>query len=191
MALTTISLKDKLLSVHAYMIINNYSIADLLYIEVVARDGVLTTQNKLVNTNGNTKTYEDVVVDYENLTVNFVNDNNDQDFAVNMFVDRAMYESMLIAMDNDINSFNNNIMSYFRININGVEEKVPVYSFESYNELFTTDINKTFRIKTLYGIGYLGLVTANDPRASEYAIVIGFNSDESPIIRYLEIIKED
>jgi hypothetical protein len=186
--MASVVLKDKLFTVHAYMVKNNYKILDLLFIEVVNKNNVLTAQNKLVSTNNNVRTYQDIVVDYESLTIDFINGNNDQDFAINIFLDRATYEAMLIAMNNDINTFNNNILAYFRLNINGVEERAPVYSFESYDALFTTDTTKKFRIKTLYGIGYLGLVDATDPRASNYGIVVDDTGPE-PIIKYLEIVK--
>jgi hypothetical protein len=189
-------LKEQVLKVHAYMLSKNLNIQDLLFIQVANRDGLLNAIERDPN--------QQVVINYDTLKVNFVDNSFDQDFVVNMFVDRAVYESMIIAMEDDVNFFNGNLMAIIKQTIivrdsagipildndgneTTTEIRVPVYSFVNSAEVLSTDPMKSVRIQTLYGPGYIGLVDVpyTDGRDNYTIVVEGSNGD--PLIKYFEV----
>jgi len=142
------------------------------------------------------------VINYDRLTVDFVDNTYDQDFAINMFVDRAVYESMLVAIEDDVNFFNGNLLAIIRTSVvlrdedgNPIlddqgekilqEVRVPVYSFVNEAEFLSTNPSKSLRVQTLYGIGYIGLVDQPYENDNMVAVVYDPNTNE-PIIKYFE-----
>jgi len=189
-------LKDDLKKVHAYMMDHNFDIQDLLNIKVQNRSGFMDETK--------------VTIDYELLTINIL-DAEAQDFAVTVFADRALFESILKAIANDQFFFSTSALATLRINEfidandDGIvddgemtEIRVPIYTFTNEKDLYTiaSQVSTTgypnewrsniLRIYTIYGIGFLGLVQEDDVRASNYKIVIGYDDDNNEIIRALE-----
>ena len=52
--------------------------------------------------------------------------------------------------------------------------KIRVYNFKNLQDQYSTDLEKSFRICTIYGIGYIGLVQENDKYASSNILNILF-----------------
>lgn len=187
-------LRDDLKKVHAYMVAKNFDLKDLMNIRLYNRVGAMGPKQ--------------VVIDYENLRVTILN-SNDQDFSLAVYVDRAMFESILKAIEMDRFFFSDNSLATFRIkhlvedDFTGeedvVEFKVPVYSFADEREMSGTASevngeyrNNTFRVQTAYGVGFIGLVDENHANASDYKICIGFENDDEtkPIIKSLEKLED-
>ncbi len=170
-------LKDDFKKVHAYMVSKNFDLTDLMNVKIYTRDGIL--EENLAT------------IDYENLRITDMNIDG-KDFSVTIYANRALFESILAAIENDEFFFAENALAVVRININDQEYKVKVYSFQNVKEMYSTDPKMSFRIYTPYGIGYVGLLDDNDdPENQEYyKICVGFNTDGSPLIKRLEIIAE-
>jgi hypothetical protein len=177
--------KSDLKKIHAYMISKNFEIKDLLSIDVFNRNGLL-----------------EVGIDYDNLTIDLYDLAQGQDISVSVYANRALFESLAKAIKNDQFFFSDNALALLRlsdyIEVDGenISEEilVPIYSFTSEKDLYTkaSKINgewrsNVLRIFTAYGIGFIGLVNETDPRASNFKVVIDFDSNENPIIRALEI----
>lgn len=189
-------LKDDLKKVHAYMMDHYFDIRDLLYIKVQNRYGLMDETK--------------VLIDYEQMSLEIL-EADAQDFSVTIWADRALFESILKAIDNDQFFFSDSSLATLRINqfidtdgdgINETQEeiRVPIYTFTNEKDLYTVASlvngewrSNVLRIYTVYGIGFLGLVqeyledgVTPEPRASDYKICIGYNDENEPIIRALE-----
>jgi hypothetical protein len=188
-------LKDDLKKVHAYMMSKNFDIKDLLSIKVQNRGGILN----------NTQ----VDIDYENMSITILEE-MDQDIAITVYVNRALFETIIKAIGSDSFFFTDNALAIVRISYrtldtdnNGIiddsdelqEFYVPVYTFSNEKEMYgkASYVNgeirtNTLRINTAYGIGFVGLVDENDPRASQYKLCVGYEKDV-PIIKAFETIE--
>lgn len=123
-------------------------------------------------------------VDYESLLVK-INENIESDIAVALYVDRVVYESIEEAMKNDKNYFRNNFLTNIMANICGTNIKLKVKSFVNENEKTTSDIEKSLRVQTAYGIGYISLLA--DSEKDAYKVCIGYDGD-NPIIRAIDTV---
>lgn len=185
-------LKSDFLKVHAYMIDHNIEVQDLMIVKMFNRNGELFSPN--------------VEIDYDNLTV-VVNDSQGQDFTLAIYVNRALFESILKAISLDRFYFSDNALATMSINhyveelVEGVptlvqrDFTVPIYSFSSEQDLYSKasmilGILRTnvLRVYTAYGPGFIGLVDEGDLNASDYKICIGTTDENEPIIKCLEKI---
>jgi hypothetical protein len=175
MAITTqVQLSQRLLKVHAYMVENNLDTRDLINIVITNRNGLLTEN--------------EVTINYEDLSVTF-SETYAQDFSVSVYVNRAVYETIAAAMEDDSIFFKDNIIAVFRININGEQKIVPVYKLRPTQDESRNPLT-SLRIKTKYGIGYVGLLDVTDePTEDEYRICIGNDLSGNPIIKKLDLVE--
>jgi hypothetical protein len=182
-------LKADLKKIHAYMIEKNFDIRDLLNVRVNNRYGLL----------GEDK----VTIDYETMTIQLLTDDA-QDIAVTVYADRLLFASLEKAIENDQFFFSDSSLAVLRLNEyidtndDGIDDtaqeiKVPIYAFTNEKDLYSvaSKVNgewrsNVLRVYTAYGIGFIGLVQEDDPRASTYKVVIDIDENEQPIIRALE-----
>jgi hypothetical protein len=185
MAQTKVNLNEKLLAAHAYMRLNNLDTRDLINIVVTNRDGPVNTIDVTDNPDADTSNYE-LAINYENLTLKF-NENYDKDFSVSLYVNRATYETIAKALAGDPIFLKDKVIAVFRININGTDYKVPVYDLPNPED---TDPMKIVRVRTAYGVGYVGLVDEDKTADADdqYKICIGFDG-ETPIVKSLELVQ--
>ena len=175
--------------VHAYCLDTNVNPDKLFYI--IARSA-----------SGNTEYVGKV--DYETFDVEFFDGKNkiyvDSDIVLDIFVNRALLDSLANEMSThpfyskktamcymDITVAEPYIDQYNMTSYKGVIKKLRVYLFENDAEMETTDINKSVRVMTPYGIGYIGLVGEGDKLASDVKICLGKNKYGNDIIRCFEI----
>jgi hypothetical protein len=187
MASTRVSLNEKLMAAHSYMISNNLDVRDLLNIVVTNRDGAISFIDITDNPDADTSGYE-LAINYNELTLKF-SDTYDKDFSVSLYVNRPTYETISKALAGDPIFLKDKVIAVFRININGTDYKVPVYDLPNPEDI---DPIKSVRIKTAYGTGYVGLVdedtSVNAP--DQYKICIGFEG-ETPIVKSLELVQTE
>ena len=143
-------------------------------------------------------------VDYETFDIEFFDGKNkvyvDSDIVLDIFVNRALLDSLANEMSThpfyskktamcymDITVAEPYIDQYNMTSYKGVVKKLRVYLFENDAEMETTDINKSVRVMTPYGIGYIGLVGEGDKLASDVKICLGKNKYGNDIIRCFEI----
>lgn len=180
-------LKKDIKRVHAYMIDKNLDVRDLINIKLYNRIGELTN----------------VEIDYDTLTISLNESIDGQDISMAIYADRVLFESLLKAIANDEFFFANNALATLWLNdylgvanVDEIEDvKVAVYSFPKEKDYYGKAVmingewrSTVLRVFTAYGVGFVGLVEANDPRATNYKIVIGIDKDNEPIIRALEKI---
>lgn len=175
--------------VHAYCLDTNVNPDKLFYI--LARSA-----------SGNTEYVGKV--DYETFDIEFFDGKNkvyvDSDIVLDIFVNRALLDSLANEMSThpfyskktamcymDITVAEPYIDQYNMTSYKGVVKKLRVYLFENDAEMETTDINKSVRVMTPYGIGYVGLVGEGDKLASDVKICLGKNKYGNDIIRCFEI----
>lgn len=175
--------------VHAYCLDTNVNPDKLFYI--IARSA-----------SGNTEYVGKV--DYETFDIEFFDGKNkvyvDSDIVLDIFVNRALLDSLANEMSThpfyskktamcymDITVAEPYIDQYNMTSYKGVIKKLRVYLFENDAEMETTDINKSVRVMTPYGIGYVGLVGEGDKLASDVKICLGKNKYGNDIIRCFEI----
>lgn len=123
--------------------------------------------------------------DSENLTLDIIEGLN-TDFAVSVYVNRVLYETVKKSMQTDTDFFSNGFLTNMYANIAGTNVLIPVKKFPDKISLNSSSIDKSLRIKTAYGIGYVGLDEKTD--IDGYKICVGFENNK-PIIRRLIIEK--
>lgn len=112
--------------------------------------------------------------------------NLDEDVVYGIYVNRVLYETIVEAMKTDKNYFNNNHLATMEVNIFERPVDIVIKSFENFNDLYSSDINKSLRIETALGTGYISLL--EDSEKDAYKICLGFDSNNKPIIKKLETI---
>lgn len=172
-----ITLSSELKKVHAYMLENQLDVTKLMKIIVRSSsngDGVVGD------------------VDYKTLNVTFPK-KIDSDIVLDVFVNRLMFDAVSTDMANDVFFSNEYALTPIEVTApdpddetKTIKQKIRVYKFASEEEMKSDDIDKMLRIKTLYGIGYVGLVPEGNKNASDYKICVGYNIYNNPIIRCLE-----
>ena len=173
-------LQPDLLRVHAFARDNGFDLHELLYIQV---------QFKYFDT-----AYE---VDYDKLLVTFTEPIRSE-FILNVYLNNNAYHVLLNAMKKNSFYFSQNAMSSLSVvyldgyDDNGKEilskHKIRIYKFANLTDQYKRDIDKSLRIMTIYGVGYIGLVPEDDVKASDVKICIGYDSFNKPIIRALELV---
>ena len=113
----------------------------------------------------------------------------DEDIGLAIYVNRVLYETIVAAMKTDKYYFNSNHMATMTTSIYGMPIEVAIKSFEDGQSHSTTDFERSLRIKTALGIGYISLL--EDKEIDAYKICVGYESDGTPIIRRLETTNAD
>lgn len=163
---------------------NNIDISSLVHIKLFTNQGEVPIS--------------EYSIDYKNMKVYDFSDNiNQSDIAVALYVNRLAYESLKKAYESDSFYFNSNFLTtIFAKTVrkdeygNEIEDpvKLVLRSFVNEKELSTTNINKSLRVNTSYGIGYVGLSDKiDDENENAYKICLGYDSNNQPIIKKLEI----
>lgn len=173
-------LQPDLLRVHAFARDNGFDLHELLYIQV---------QFKYFDT-----AYE---VDYDKLLVTFTEPIRSE-FILNVYLNNNAYHVLLNAMKKNSFYFSQNAMSSLSaVYLDGYDDngkeilskhKIRIYKFANLTDQYKRDIDKSLRIMTIYGVGYIGLVPEDDIKASDVKICIGYDSFNKPIIRALELV---
>lgn len=168
-------LKSDLMRIHAYSKEKNIDLSGLFHVEITGVDTKYT-------------------IDYTNMIINFSNELT-SDFTLHVWLNRALYESLVASMSDNKFYLSGNALDKLKVQYTDPitnelsEYRIAVYKFDSEKDMDTTDINKSLRINTMYGIGYIGLVPETDPYASEIKVCIGIDSYNNPIIRCLELVE--
>lgn len=165
-------LKEDAKKVHAFMKDKSMQIDDVFRIRVL-------------NKNKSNEEFESNI-DYETLSVKIDSDET-EDVMVSLYIDRTAMAAILQAIKKDTFFFNNMALATIRITTGGMDLKVRVYSFGSKGNQSTSDILKSVRVYTPYGIGYIGLVEPGSKNASEYKVCVGFDESNNPIIKSFEL----
>lgn len=157
---------------HAYAISKGLDLTTLVRIE-------------MYTTGSETATY-----DYTDMSMALSGD-IDADFVVNVYVNRALLESLLKAEEKDDFFFADNALSVLYLTYTGssgkiVNSKARIYSFRNEAEKASVDVSKSLRIETQYGMGYIGLVLEGSPNALDYKICVGYDRYGNAIIRAFE-----
>jgi hypothetical protein len=163
-------MKDDLIRTHAYMVSKNMITSDLVRITMYNRNG------SLIN--------EDISVDYDLLSV-IVNLSSAQDISLSIYVNRLLFEAIQKAIQKDEFFFSQNALASVKIKFNDELLRVPVYSFINERDMYSTELNKSLRINTIYGIGYIGLEDDNGEEG--YKICVAYDG-ENPVIKKLQIL---
>lgn len=166
-------LKSDLMKIHSYAKEKNIELSGLLHVRI---SGIDTEYS----------------VDYNNLSVTFKNELT-SDFTLHVWLNRGLYESLVGSMNDNKFYLHPNALDKLKVQYTDPitkelsEHQIAIYKFENDNAMYTTDINKSLRINTMYGIGYIGLVNEHDPYASPVKVCVGIDEYEHPIIRCLEL----
>lgn len=171
-------LSPELLKVHSYAVDNNYVTGQLFYI--VSRSQI--ENNTCLG-----------LVDYDKLTVDF-DAPVETDIVLDIFINRAMYETLLTIMnrhnfyskDNALGSLS---IGYIDDNNKLQKDLVRVYKLNE-EDFDNKILEKSLRVLTPYGIGYVGLVMEGEPSASDYKICLGKDKYNNNIIRCLELVNK-
>ena len=108
------------------------------------------------------------------------------DVGILIYVNRVIYETIAEAMRTNKNYYlGSNRLAKINLNIGGVYLDAIVKSFENKSEYYTSDVNKSLKIRTAVGTGYISLVEENPNNHNAYKICVGYDGD-TPIIREFE-----
>lgn len=109
----------------------------------------------------------------------------DSDFAFSVYLNRLLVETIKKAMEEDKNYILARYIGSVLINIGNKKEKVLVKGFINDREKSSTDIMKSLRVNTAFGIGYISLVDDNEK--DSYKICLGYDKNNNPIIKQFEM----
>jgi hypothetical protein len=174
---TSINIMDYMVSdfkkAHAYAVSKNIDLTTLVRVEFYTSGSEVAADP-----------------DYTNMTLS-ISGGIDGDFVIDVYVNRALLESLLKAEASDTFFFADNAMSVMHFTYTGtdgttVDLPVRVYSFRDSTEMASSDVRMSLRIKTQYGIGYIGLVREGASNASDYKICVGYDRYNNAIIRAIE-----
>jgi len=164
---------------HAYAVDKGLDISSLFSIDVITKDGKLP--------------YSAYTVDEDTLILR-IESNIQSDFVPAVYVNRLMLETINEAIKQDMFYFNSNYLTSIIANIDDntvFKDRITVRSFANEREKRDITINKSLRVQTAYGVGYIQLEdSSEDDDLDSYRICIGFDKDNNPIIKRLELNME-
>lgn len=189
-------LPKKFLKVHAFY--NSYG--ELPDVESASKIKLDLRKLMEINVYVNEDIYDknDIEINYEDLTITFKKP-IDSDFAIGIFVNRLAMELAEKEMRENSFFLKDNALMFVKVGAEYLsdsgygnelitEEKyVKIYQFLYEKEIYSTDILKSFRIMTQYGLGYFGLVDEGHPKASPFKICLGEDKYGNSIIKCLEL----
>lgn len=172
--------------VHKYAIDNGIDITSLFHIQAHNANGPISPVSN------------NILIDYDEFHVTFY-DKTESNIVVVVYVNRLLFESILENIKNDRFYFNSGNLTTILSNIDGYSMEHVVKAFENSREMNSTDLNKSLRVHTIYGTGYVSLLDdfkeIVDKETGEisyrnfedsYKICVGIENGE-PIIKRLEI----
>lgn len=124
-------------------------------------------------------------IDYEDFEINIENAEFSE-VLIRFFVNRAAYDALVTAMEEDSYYFNKNVLTYTDIILwdstlnQNVTKRVQVNLFSSMLEMYDDNILKAVKIKTKYGYGYLNIQPyVEDPERTEDLglVCLGYEQD--------------
>ena len=125
-------------------------------------------------------------INYNTLSVKLKkNGLKDSDVKICVYINRLLYESVKIAMEKDVDFFNSNQLTTIIANIAGKSVNLVVNSFVNDRELRSSDIEKSLRVETSYGTGYIALLP-DDNENDAYKVCIGYDDNGEAIIRQIK-----
>lgn len=130
-------LSDDFKKVHHYMVSHNLDLTDLFNIKISIRDNIIEDITSNLN-------YEDLEISVSGL--------NSFEFALTVYLNKPMYDAIMIAIKEEKYIYSETTMT---ILLNNRSAQIKVKLFKDNREMYSEDINKMFRIKTAYGIGYI------------------------------------
>lgn len=145
-------------------------------------DGTPETKDEAVN---RVKENGDAIVYYDTMTIELPNTNSE--VLIYTYIDRAVFESAITARESDINLYGDNFLTVAYVGVKNddgeiVKKPVVVNSFKNAYEMNSTDLDKSLRVSTIYGIGYFLLVPEDDPRSTNLKVCVGYTESGLPII---------
>lgn len=170
----TIKYMDKMIpefhKIHMYCINENLDLSSLIHAFVYSTKGELSQA--------------DYTFDYNTMELT-LNKSLDTDFAVSIYINRLMYESIKKAIKNNKRYWGKNVMGTIYGKIGQTPVYILVKSFSSDEEMYKVNNNNILRIVTPYGIGYVSLLP--DDLKDGYKICLGNDSNGKPIIKKLDV----
>ncbi len=128
-------------------------------------------------------------IDYANLYASFDTPAT-SDVVLDVFVNKAEFATMASLMESNAAYSDDELISVIRMNTdqidsdgNPVQIRAGIYAFKSNDDMLDTSIDKSLRIYTELGVGYIGLVAEDDDKASPFKICLGVDRYGSKIIR--------
>lgn len=163
-------------SIHSFAVSDGeLNLSSLLYLIIKSKDRTLGT--------------DEYSFDYTTMQITFL-ESVDSDISVNLYLNRLLYDSLKVAKSKDVFYFNTNILTTLIINTGtGTEnERALVKSFNNSLDYTSSDLSKSLRVRTPYGIGYVGLLdTSNTDTTDAYKVCVGYNADKTPILKKIEL----
>lgn len=162
---------DEYQKIHSYAVNKlNLDTTSLIHVKIFSRNGKQSGENYSFNTDAvSIKVGRNVVTD----------------FAVAVYVNRLLYETIKKAMLSDKDFFNDGYMTNMIANIAGERANIRVKKFEDKRAESSSKPEMSLRIKTAYGIGYVSLL--DDTDEDGYKVCVGFDAEDNPIIKRFEI----
>lgn len=130
---------------------------------------------------------DDIVftMDYENFEINIENAEFSE-VLIRLYINRAMYDTLMAAIENDSYFFNKSVMSYMDVILwnkdlkKNVIKKVQIKYFEDAQEMYDENPLKALKIYTKYGYGYLNIKPyVEDPERTDdiFLVCLGYRKD--------------
>lgn len=165
------ALPEEFKKIHSYgKNILHLDLSSLVYIYINSVNGKISEDDYYLN-------YDEMSIEISNGITN--------DVSIAIYLNRLLYETIKKAMQDDKNFIDSNYLTTVIANISGETKNIIVKSFKNSNELNNSNLETLLRINTIYGIGYISLL--QDDSKDGYKICIGFDKDNKPIVKKLEI----
>lgn len=144
---------------------------------------------RIVNIKGEVSKSE-YTFDFDNMLVKFKDPNYiTSDILVEIFMNREFFAAILEAAKSKKKYFNSNFLSTIIGMIDSKRVRFIVRSFVKDQDMFSTNPETMLRVQTNYGPGYVSLKDISETNSEKdlYRICIGYDSENKPIIKTLEI----
>lgn len=141
----------------------------------------------LYNSEGEILKDNDIIFDVNDIGSGItINKTFDEDIGLAIYVNRTLFETLKEAIKTDKNYFNTGVLTTMTIKIGSRPIDAVIRSFENKQEEFSSDINKSLRVRTAIGNGYISLL--DDSEKNSYKICVGMDENNNPIIKRFEMI---
>ena len=104
-------------------------------------------------------------------------------------MNRVGFEALIEAAKIKKNYWNGNFLGTIIGMVNNKKVRFVVKSFENTTQEYGVEINKSFRVQTNYGTGYVPLKEINDDEKDLYRLCVGYDKENKPIIKTFEVGK--
>jgi hypothetical protein len=128
-------------------------------------------------------------IDYANLYAEF-DTPAASDVVLDVFVNKAEFATMASLMESSGSYSDDALISVIRLNTDQKDEdgdpiqiRAGVYAFKSDDDMLDASIDKSLRVYTELGVGYIGVVPEDDPQASRFRICLGVDRYGSKVVR--------